>query len=544
MGLIYMKVTKLIFILICTYSILLYSQEVTDEVKEGRVTFLSSQFYYVNFQNTNGISQGDTLFTKDKNNFVPVLTVKYISATSAACEKISNDKIDQGTSVVFRKRIINKNVNQVDSSLSNKRLNNTSQPVITSVVSNKVINSNSTRFQGRYSIQSFSGLSNINSNTDFQRWRHSLLLGIKNIGGSDLSFSTYANFTYNVEKWQEVSSNPGKALKVYDLNLSYQFTESTQFKLGRFLNPKISNISVVDGAQFEKAFSFLTFGLVAGSRPNFSDFGLNLKLFEYGIYINRTDTVANRIMENTLSYFEQTNDFKTDRRFIYFQHYNNLLNKLSLFASSEVDLYKVEAGIQKNDFSLTSLYVSARYAPVNAISFSVSYDARKNIIYYETFRSFADSILENETRQGFRVRTYLRPWQNLFASMQFGYRTSKADIKPSKNYGGSLGYNNIPFWDLSIMADFNRLISNYVDCYIYSANLSKYLYDLRSDISVGFRKTNYSFTNSDYKLVENAVLINFSTSILTPFSFSISYEGVFESVRTYNRFLIDLTTRF
>ncbi len=538
-----MRLTKAILILIFTFSVILYSQEVTNEVKEGRVTFSSSQFIYVNFQNTNDINERDTLFIKNKNTLVPALKVKYISSTSAACEKISDYKIEQGTSVIFRKQITNNVLTQIDS-LPPTAVNNISQSVIKSVEDEKIINSVSTRFQGRYSIQSYSGLSHINRSTDFQRWRHTLLLGIKNIGGSNLSFSTYSNFSYDVENWQEVSSNPGKALKVYDLNLSYQFTESTQFKLGRFLNPKISNISVVDGAQFEKSFSFLSFGLVAGSRPNFADFGLNLKLFEYGIYLSRADTVANRLMENTFSYFEQTNDFKTDRRFIYFQHYNNLLNRLSLFASSEVDLYKVESGIKKNDFSLTSLYLSARYAPINAISFNVSYDARKNIIYYETFKSIADSILEKETRQGFRVRTYLRPWQNLFASLQFGYRSSKADIKPSKNYGGSLGYNNFPFIDVSIMADFNRIISNYVDGYIYSANLSKYLYDLRSEFSIGFRKTSYTFTSGVYKLDENAILINLSTSIFNPFSFSISYEGAFESVRSYNRILIDLTTRF
>lgn len=539
-----MRINKYIFILFYIFSVSLYSQVIEDEVKEGRVTFSSSQFIYVNFQNTNGISEGDTLFSKNKNTFVPVLKVVHLSSTSAACEKIGDIKIDQGMTIIFKKQITNENISKIDSSRSNESIINTSQVGEITVVNNKTVKSSSSRFRGRYSIQSYSGLSNLNSNTDFQRWRHSLLLGIKNIAGSGLSFSTYTNFTYNVEKWQEVSSNLGKAIKVYDLNLNYQFTESAQFKLGRFLNPKISNISVVDGAQFEKAFSFLTVGLVAGSRPNFYDFGLNLKLFEYGIYLSRSDTVGNRLMENTLSYFEQTNDFKTDRRFVYFQHYNNLLKTLSLFASSEVDLYKVTGGIQKNDFSLTSLYLSARYAPVNEVSFNVSYDARKNIIYYETFKSIADSILENETRQGLRVRTYLRPWQNLFASLQFGYRTVKSDVKPSKNYGGSLGYNSLPLLDASVMVDFNKLSSNYVDGYIYTANLSKYLYNLRSDFSIGFRKTNYSFTNSDYKLDENAILINFSTSILSPFSFSISYEGAFESVRTYNRILIDLTTRF
>lgn len=539
-----MKRKKYIVTIFLFCSFFVYSQSSTNSNKEGKVGYTSSQFVYVNFDNTNGVSERDTLFIKIKNRFNPALIVKYISSSSAACEKISDENFKQGLSIYAIIKNHQEIVSQTADTLTIVPLDNTI-PVqeIKNIEIKKTIEHN-TEFSGRYSVQSYTGFSNLDSKSDYLRWRHSLRLGINNIGGSSLSFSTYSILAYKTNEWASVSSNLGKAFKVYDLNINYQFDESAILWVGRYLNQKISNLSIVDGAQFEKSFSFLTLGLVAGSRPNFNDFGLNTKLFEYGVYFNRTDSIGRRVMENTLSIFEQTNDFKTDRRFVYFQHDNNFLYNTNLFASAEVDLYKVQNGLRKNDFSLTSLYLSARYSPINEISFNLSYDARKNVIYYETFKSIADSVLENETRQGFRARTMVRPWNNIYISLQYGYRYSKTDAKPSRNYGGSLAFNVIPFIEASTTFDFNRLQSNYVDGYIYSVSLDKYFTELSSDFSIGFRKTEYSFFNNSSKLDEKALLLNFSTSVLRPFSFSISYEGVFESVRTYNRVLIDLTTRF
>ena len=69
-------------------------------LKEGKVGYTSSQLVYVNFDNTEGIAEGDTLFIKTKNNLSPELKVKYISSSSAACEKLNGDDFKSGL-VVF-----------------------------------------------------------------------------------------------------------------------------------------------------------------------------------------------------------------------------------------------------------------------------------------------------------------------------------------------------------------------------------------------------------------------------------------------------------
>lgn len=512
--------------------------------KSGSVKYISSQFVYVNFENTDGINEGDTLFIKIKSRMKPALVVKYISSSSAACDRLLDGNINQDLTVYARSKNQQNNVTESEDPAINTSPKEVESKEEIKVSRKKDSDEPNTEFSGRYSIQSFTGVSNLNNKYDSQRWRHTLRLGVKNIAGSALSFSTYTMLAYRVDEWNSVSSNLGRALKVYDLSLTYRFSESSVMWVGRYLNNKISNISIVDGLQFENAFSFMTVGLVAGSRPNFTDFGLNSKLFEYGVYLNRADSIGNTMMENTISFFEQTNDFKTDRRFIYFQHRNNILSKTFLFVSTEIDLYKREMGVQKNDFSLTSLYLSARYAPINELSFNLSYDARKNVIYYETFKSLSDSILENEMRQGFRASALVRPLSNIMFGLQFGYRYSKTDLKPSRNYGGSFTFTTIPFIDISTTFDFNRLQSSYIDGYVYSVNLYKSLPYINSDFSLGFRKTDYTFTNSTLKLDEKAFMASFSTSIFHPISFSINYEGIFESIRTYGRIFFDITTRF
>ena len=535
---------KYILLFVILISFLVFPQSSSNEVKEGKVTYTSSQFVYVSFDNTDGIKEGDTLFIKDKINFVPALKVKYLSSSSVACNKIISKNFNQNTSVFANTHMDNNSVTLVDSSVNIPvPINQTDSPEreLTEV---EIHSPPFAEVSGRYSIQSYTNISNQGKESENIRWRHSLMLGMKNISGSGLSFSNYAILSYRAQDWNSITSNLGRALKIYDLNLQYQFDESSSIWVGRYLNRKVSNLSVVDGLQFEKGFSFLTFGLIAGSRPNFYDFGLNTKLFEYGAYINRSDSIGNGWMENTFSYFEQTNDFKTDRRFIYFQHSNNLLNNIFLFASTEIDLFKIDNNQHRNDFSLTSLYLSTRYSPVREFSLSLSYDARKNVIYYETFKSIGDSIFESETRQGIRARATIRPLNSLSFNFQYGYRDSKSDIKPSKNYGGGIMYSSIPFLEGYLTADFNRIQSSYVDGYIYSAYLGKSLYKINSDFSIGFRKTKYSFTRNTFELNENALLLSFSTFVLNPFSFSINYEGIFVSSQTYARILFNLTTRF
>lgn len=519
------------------------------ETAEGNVSYITPQLIYLKFQNTDGISVNDTLYQFVNKNYQPKLLIRYVSSISVACEKLKEFDLKIGdTFFAFIKHQEN-NIPESDTLLAVQKKESETESLLTP----QVIVSESSKspdskfygdnFSGKYSVQSYTNINNYIS-FNYQSWRHTLRLDYERIGNSDLNFSTYSIFNYRTSEWSQVTKNYFNALKVYDLHLRYDFDKSFQIWLGRFLNPKISNISTVDGLLAEAKLNLFTLGIVGGSRPDWKDFTFNPKLLEYGIYLSRQDVFLNSSMENTISFFQQTNNSRTDRRFLYLQHSNNLIKNLRLFASSEIDLYKREFEVEKGQVSFTSFFASVGYDPIRELSFNLNYDARKNVIYYETFKSFTDSILENETRQGFRIRALVKPLKYLSTSISAGYRYKKSDVKPTRNIGVIVSYALLPIFESGINVSYNKLISNYVNGDVYSVFLSKTFYEFHSDISFGYRKTKYKFSVSENSFDENAVLIDYNLYLFKITSLSISYEGSFESKRTTSRLLIGITTRF
>ena len=162
-------------------------------------------------------------------------------------------------------------------------------------------------------------------------------------------------------------------------------------------------MGAMDGIQFEKSLNRFSFGLLAGSRPDYQNYGVDLSLFQYGGYLAFNTGNKGRNSGSSLAYIEQTNNFKTDRRFLYFQHSNTLIKNLWFLSTVELDLFKLENDVPSTALDLTGTYISLSYRITKKVSVSGSYDARKNVMYYETYKSYVDRLLENELRQGFRL---------------------------------------------------------------------------------------------------------------------------------------------
>ena len=524
------------------FAVSVFAQSGNEKIVSGRISYISSQNIYVQFEKTTGIEIGDTIFFNEKNNFIPAVKVEHKSSTSCSGASITNIKLEINTQLyAFVITADNQDTKEIKDSI------NTELAIVTAVTTESIKTKTTLEpvptLSGRVSVQSYSNFSNQQNSFDYQRWRYTFQLNAGHIGNSGFSYSHYISFAYRASDWNIISSNLSEALRVYDLAVSYNFNERTLVWLGRHRNNKISNISSIDGLQFETGVNEWTFGAAVGSRPDFNNMGWNSKLFEYGAYVNRADNVGYGDMQNTFGYFEQTNDFKTDRRFLYLQHSNSAIQNTRIFLSTEVDLFKKEMGKSQSDFSLTSLYTSINIRPSSIFSIYLSYDARKNVIYYETFKTTLDSIIENETRQGFRTRVTIKPVRNLYVGADYGYRYRRGDLKPSNNFGGYLTYSQIPLIETSTTVSFSRLSSSYIEGDIWSANLSRpIVYGF--DIWLGYRFTNYKFRSGIENLKQHSASINLNTYLLNPVLLNFTYEGVFEKARTSGRFLANLTFRF
>jgi hypothetical protein len=185
-----------------------------------------------------------------------------------------------------------------------------------------------------------------------------------------------------------------------------------------------------------------------------------------------------------------------------------------------------------------------RYSPVRIFSITGSYDARKSVIYYETFKNFIDSVFENETRQGATLRVNLNPVEYLYLGVSGGYRDSKNDLRPSKNFNGFVTYSRIPFINLSSTISYNNISSSYVDGSIYGIRLTRFISEIDGDISLGYRKTQYTYITNSNKTEQDNLSIDFSLLLFGKTFLNFGYEGTFEKTHSQSRVLLDLTTRF
>lgn len=536
----------LLFILFFISTIFLFGKEEMTKVLEGTVSYISSQNIYVKFNSTEGIEIGDTLFIKKEDNYLSAIKVEHISSTSCAGVSITDKKIELNTAIYAFIPNGEVEVETTDESPLTEAA--VTVPVITSEVVKSEITTNQSfepvpTLSGRLSVQSYSNFTNQSASYDYQRWRYTFQLNANRISGSGFSYSQYLSFAYRASNWHYISSNLEDAFRAYDLAIGYTFNDVTSIWTGRHLNQKISNVGPIDGLQFETGFSGWTIGAAVGSRPDLENMGWDYNLFEYGAYVYRSDEVFKGDMYNTLGYFTQTNEFKTDRRFIYYQHSNSAIENTRIFFSTEIDLYKIVNGQSESEFSLTSLYTSINIRPSELFSLFLSYDARKNVIYYETFKNFIDSVYENETRQGFKTRLTLRPVRNLYLGADYGYRYRSGDPKPSNNYGGYITYSQIPGIESSITGSFSRINSSYINGDIWSINLNKPII-IGLDLYLGYRYTTYQFRQGIPDMNQQSASVGFSIYLLKPVLLNFTYEGVFEDVQSSGRFLANLTYRF
>jgi hypothetical protein len=533
---------KIVLVIFLFGFIQISSQTNTYEERKGKVSFLTSQNIYVRFESTNGINKNDTLFYIQNKKLIPAIVVQYISSSSCSGISITGYQFKNEDEIVARIKLIREEKSEQNLTITKKN-----DEVVEALISKKEAKNEGAFFKrsnGNFSVSSYSNKSNGPGSADLQHWRFNFSFDADSISNSPISISSYINFSYRTDRWQEVKKNIGQALKVYDFAIHYDLTPDTKVTFGRKINFKTSSLGAIDGIQLETSLNKFVLGAVVGSHPSFNDYGYDVKMFEYGGYLFRSDSIGTITMQNTLGIFEQTNNFKTDRRFLYLQHINSITQSLGFFVSSEVDLYKRKNGIDQNVLNLTSLFAMGTFNPADWVGFSASYDARKNIVYYETYKTYADSILESVTRQGLSLRVNVRPINYLWIGINYGYRFSADDPRPSNNFGVNINYLQIPLIVSGLNMNYNRIESGYVNGNYYGASLYKDLFNGELNISLGYKLVDYQFATGQYSFIQRIGNFDLTWRMFSSVFFTASYEGTFQDKTTYGRLYISLSKRF
>ncbi len=524
--------------------------QVETVLVKGTASYVSSQNVYVKYASTDGISKGDTLFSQKENVLTPCLVVRDKSSTSCVCISLLTEKVVVGAEFYARvpkKEALQKQENEKKGDKS-RPARDSVQPVATNPVvvtpesEDKLEPGFKQKIRGRVSAASYS---NLIGAKETHRMRYAFTLQGNNLGNSRFSTDNYITFRHTVGEWQEVKDNFSDALKVYSLAVKYDLDKTSSISLGRKINQRISSMGAIDGLQVEKGLGNFMVGGILGSRPNHTDYGLDFGLLQAGAYVGHSTQKDAKSQQTTLAFIEQRNGGAVDRRFVYFQHSNNLLKDLSFFGSMEVDLYEKLNGEVKNNPSLTNMLLSLRHKLSKKASISLSYDNRKNIIYYESYKSYIDQLVDDETRQGLRFNINYRPMKFVTWGANASWRFQKSDMNLSKNLNSYLNFSRIPWIGASASITANFLQTNYLDSKMFGVRLTREIIPGKLNSDAYFRMVDYSYKNYEYTVKQKIAGLDVSVNLTRKLAFHVYYEGTFEKERdTFHRVNMKLIQRF
>lgn len=537
------RFTFILFILLSALT--LFGQEILPSLVEGKISYITLQNIYVKFEVSGLVQPGDTVFILKDQTLTPLLVAESVSSTSCVGKPISATSLKISDSVVIKVRVAKKT-----KSIATGNIDATKGVLKDSISSgSKKVEDDQLKkptreqkIRGRLAASSYSSFSN---SSDFnQRMRYTFSMTADHISDSRFSFENYILFTHKANHWNEVQDNIFNALKIYSLSASYDVTDNTRFLIGRKINPRIASVGAIDGLQTETKIKNFTFGAVVGFSPDYTDYSFNPDLFEYGAFLSHDFANKNGQLVNSFAFFQQTNNGMTDRRFAYFQHDNSLLKNLNLFASCEVDLYALKDSLPTNTISLTSLYLSMRYRFSRQLSVFASYDARKNVIYYETFKNYLDQLLEDATRQGYQFRINYNPGKMINTGISGGYRLRTKDINPTINANGFVTFNQMPWVKASVSISSNYLKTSYVDGLIYGIRVYRDIVPSKLSSGIFYRFVDYKYLAAKTSSLQHMAEFELSWQISKKLSLSANYDGTLEKSNLYNSVYLNLIKRF
>jgi hypothetical protein len=468
------------------------------------------------------------------------------------CTAISNTALSVADQVIAKVRNDNKTAlpeNQTE--ISDPSLSVAAVPVLTDTVTLKQVvpaDKPKQQIRGSISAYSYSDFSNTGADNS-QRFRYTVSLNARNISDSRISVESYISFRHKLGEWSEVSQDIFSALKIYNLSVVYDHNKTTQFSFGRKINSNISSIGAIDGIQVQKLFNRFSLGAVAGFRPDYENYGFNTNLFQYGGFAAYKTGKGGAVTESSVAFMQQMNGSKTDRRFLYFQHSNTIIKNLYFMGTFEVDLYELKIDSLGNETSSgtlnpTGLYLSLRYRISPKLTVSGGFDARKNVMYYETYKTYIDRIIDNEFRQGYRFNASYRITRDLSFGLNGGYRFMKSDPHPSTNLNSYFTYSQIPILKLSATLSGTYLKSSYINGLIGGINISRDFFSGKLQTGIGYRYIDNEIPENLIKIQQHMADLNLSWQFYKKMVLSLNYEGTFENPSRYNMIYLQVRKRF
>ena len=465
-----------------------------SELIQGKVTFVTSKSVYVKFDNTEHIEIGDSLQMSKGAVMTSCLSVIQKSSTSCVCVVINDCELKKEDVVFFKYIPKEEEPISIAALIEESEAANQAETTAETAQNKPLFKE---RIKGRISAASYSSFSG--DRGDRHRVMYRFSLNAAHIKNSKFSFESYLNYRENfLPSTESNTEQQTQFFRVYNLAVRYDVDSTLSLLVGRKINNKASSLGAIDGLQGEKFFGNNYVGLIAGFRPDIREFGFNPDLFQYGAYFGRKLNTKKIYAQTTVGLLEQRNRGAIDRRYVYFQHSSTFNRKINMFASLELDTYSTyHEGLKKGP-RLTNLYVSARYKFNRRLNVSVSYDSRKRIVFYETFKTEIERLLaDDEARQGLRFRVNLRPAKFVNVGASYSKRFQNSQQNKSDNINAFASLSKIPSIGGRLSVNYNMNTSGYVKSNIISIRHSRSLIKKKLNADFYFRMADYHYLQSE-----------------------------------------------
>lgn len=496
-----------------------------ETVLNGEVTFVTSNNIYVKFEDTSLIFVGDSLNLENHKGSA-CLFVNSKSSTSCVCTVLDDCAISKGAKVYFIPPFKNKTTEsivqeEIPVSILKPEDLEVAEPLYLQEI------------RARISASTYSTVSN--DREDRHRLMGRLSIDADHINNSRFSFNLYTNYRHIFDVASSSNLANTDLLRIFNLAVGYEATPTVSLLLGRNINPKIASLGAIDGLQAEKQLGNSYLGVIAGTRPDIFNYGYNFNLLEYGAYFGQNINTKDVFSQSTIGFIEQRNGAAIDRRFTYLQHSSTLFKNLNLFASAEMDMFSKIDSTATTNLSLTNLYTSARYRFSRGLNLMVSYDSRKRIIYYETYRSDIEQLLDDDlARQGVRARLNIRPIKNVFTGVSYSKRFQSDEQNNSDNIYGFVTLSKTPFIEGRTTFSYNRNESNYLLSNIGSFRHSRSFMRDRLNMDFYYRFVHYDYSRMADKLSQHYIGTDLSYNINRNLLFSLTGEfSMYEDSKNY-----------
>jgi hypothetical protein len=510
---------------------------------QGQITFITTENVYVRFDDTANIKVGDSLQLASSST--SCFLVKSKSTTSCVCSAVEGCAFEKGDEVIF----VYKPAAETHEAITEMAAGSAGERDMLRMVGQPEEPPEEEEpmykevMRGSISLSEYSLLNS--DRADRHRIMSRFDLDARHINNSRFSFDTYLNYRYILDGEASSSLPSNNYLRVYNLSGRMDVSPTLSLTLGRNINPKASSLGAIDGLQAEKQFGATYLGAIVGFRPDFYDYGFNSDLLQYGGYFGLTTDEDDFRSQSTFGFMEQRANGDIDRRYIYLQHFSTLFKNLNLFSSAEMDIYSKVNYTTTNDFRLTNLYVSARYRFSRQFSLMLSYDSRKRILYYETFQSDIERLLDDDlARQGARASVSFRPFKYIYAGASYAKRFQSDQQNKSDNINAYLTFSRIPGIGGRLNLNYNQNSSNYLESNVGAIRYSRDFMDNRMYAGIYYRIANYQYGNIMDPLLQHYVGTDISYNITRKLQFSISAEYTTYNNENNFRFYTNIIQRF